>query len=363
MSIKNKLTVVIVIILSVILSGCFTNIDIIPQNSNNNEIFLRYEYWNINGDQIEQDIQERDRVLPFVESINLNHVNRTNSVTSFINTGNIIDIYSNDKIIMKIELLEVISGKEVSVSINNQEPQTYAKGTVIIVKDSYRAQLIDIIFSDDLLKAGIFINVYSEIRESYPNKLIEDNIGLHRYISSRKETFETTNHTYSNKFVANYGNAIVEVIKNVKFSSLYQDSRNIIEYMENRIYVSQNEEKVAWVSFLEGKEQIIRVNGFYDSIIEAYLKKYPSHISRKTFCERDILLEENDSLVEYFNEKEIMFELKDIDLANLKITMSINREEFVMSQKDHINLNNTIIILDDIEIDTLGMHRVKICLS
>ena len=362
MSMTNKFILGIVLLISLIISGCSANIDIVPQNTRNNEIFFRYEYWDIDDNQIELD-NEKDKIIPVIESINLEDVNQTIPITKFINEGNVIDIYSNSNIIMKIKLVEVMSGKDALISINNQEPREYREGTVIRIKDSYMAKIVDVIFSEDKLKTGILVNVYSEIEESYPNILIENNLGLHRHTASRKEVFRNSDNTTKDMYVAEYGRAFVEVIKNVKFSSLYQDSRNVIDYMDNRIYLIENREKVAWVSFLENNEYVIRIGGYYDSIIKAYLEKYPSHISRKTFCDKDVFLEEGDSWVEYYNEQEFTFRLENIDLANMEVTILINNEEEIMSHKDHLNFNNTIIILDDIEIDNNGKHRVKVCFS
>ncbi len=350
--------------MSIILLGCSANIDVVPQDSRSDEIFFQYDHL---GNEINETQQSKDldeSLFPIIQSINNEDINQTHSITKFVNVGNIIDVYHVNNIAMKIEVIEIISGKEALVSINNREPEVYREGTLLTIKEPYMVQIIDVIFSKDKLKAGIFVNFFQQVQENYPGILIERNIGLHRYRSSRKEIFMVEDYNITGrKFVADYGHAIVEVIKDIKFSSLYQDSRNVIEFQDSRIYKIEQEEKVAWVSFIENKEHIIRINGYYDSIIQEYLKKYPSHLNTKTFCHKDLFLELGDSFVDFLGDNDTKFNFQRIDLETMKSTLLINNEEFIMSHKDFLIISDTVVILDSIEIDQLGRHRVRLCFS
>lgn len=397
--VSKIITFAIFILVLNIISGCGVNIEIEPQRNTNNfsRIFDELYYRDFMDFPEEETPNEQTNTQnnqnngisaeQLIFGINIDTINSSTSRTIVAGVGTILDIYKGNDIIMKVIVKDIISGNDVILSINNQRSMSYQKDTILRIRDSHYMQISEIYYHNELSKAGIVFNLYSLDREQYPDILIEEDIGLHRYQKSlkiesnlyeinslQKENDENINETlpqnktHSNisieKYVAVYGKANVSIIKNTRFVSLFNDNRNVIEYNGYRIYQSRDYEKVAWVSFWEGIEHIIIVNGYYNSIINAYLEKYPSHISAKTFCDRDIWLQEGEEWTEFFNDYEIEITLDKINPVRVEANLIFNSNHSMnLTNKEVIKINDTFIILDTIEINPRDRNRIRVCFA
>lgn len=357
-----------IMIITTVFLGCAPNIEVKSQDNGINRdirtnldsdfvgenIQQSNENSNAEADQDSNSINSRN----LVHAIDLNYVNQSTSLFLSVGVGSIIDIYEGNSIIMKISIKEIISGKQALISINNERSVEFEQGDFISIRRSYYFQITDINFQNNEL-SGLAINIFSQNFESYPSILIEEDIGLHNYKYSKRIH---TNH--STKYVANYGHANVTIIRGERFASRHIDNRNMIDHKGNRIYKMRSSENVAWVSFIENVEHIIEINGFYTDIIDKYLAKYPSHLTEKTFCEKYVWLEEKDFWTEYFDDTYISVELNEIDLINLEVSLRINElGNITLSTKQFVNLNNSIVLIDQIYINPRERNRVRVCFT
>ena len=367
---------ILIVAFILVTSGCSIDIEIEPQRSQQiSKLQTDTSYHTIFLNETENlhDYSNDKLGIP-IHNVNLDMINYSVSSSLLVGVGGIIDVYRDNSIVLKIIIKEVISGEHVLISINNQKSIVYDKGTIIRIREPHFFRITDIIYSDNEIESGVVVNIYSHEIESHPEILIEENIGLHRYRYSIKiENLHQENESSKTivddigfihqpkTYIANYGNANVTIHKNKRFVSKFIDNRNVVDYKEDRLYVIKDKESVAWVSFIENVEHVIEVNGFYDAIIKKYLEKYPSHITSKTFCDKHIWLEENDFWTEFFEESYININLKEISTLNLDTRIMINNIELNMSIKDYYNMNETLVVLDELEINPRGVNRVKIC--
>ena len=344
---KIMLILVPIFIISILTTACSISLEM---NEQNNLTQTQITQRPIIHNELDSEINttENNSEQRIIHSVDINDI-KSENVSLVMGVGEIIDIYSENSILSKLQLTEVMSGREVMISINNRRSQSLHFSENIQLDKNIIAKMDNIFFHENQNVAGVIINLREEKIESFPEYLIENRIGLNNYIKSRK----IGNNTYE----AIYDVSKARVIKGEKFARLYPDSTKLTEFDEKLIYYMPDEKKVSWVSFREGIEYVIEVENFTETMIRSYFWDYPSFLNSRTLCMKRINLKEDQSEFVIRNDDDLIIEINKISATNFDINITIESEisEEITNTKlapgENIEHNNIIIILDSITID------------
>ncbi|MFP4117991.1 MAG: hypothetical protein ACLFTR_03635 [Candidatus Woesearchaeota archaeon] len=331
------------------MTGCTTSLEI--AESKNTSIYDRTP-----GDPdlpIDQ-IPRRETGERFIHTIHADDIGNENLVTKVLSVGEIVDIYEKGSVAAKLQLTEVISGREVKFSQNNRKSERYREDEMINLFDKVYVEIEDIFFHENKNTSGVIISFSRRTSEKYPDRLIENRIGLNQYISSHKIDNST--------FEARYEYATVTVREGEKFAKHYPDSSNLIDFDDRMLYKIPNSSKIAWVSYRAGKEYVIEIEDFTETIIREYFWDYPSFLNRRTLCKRRLDIPEESSRTEWFEEEKIDVKVDDISVNNFEVNISIGEEGSVkLAPGENVIYKDIVIILDGISLDE--GKEARICLA
>lgn len=198
------------------------------------------------------------------------------------------------------------------------------------------------------------LRYHEEDFESYPEILIETDIGPYTYKMSEKNS-KTYKTTYSN-------NMVVEVIKDFDFLDHHKDGDSLELYGDyDYIYVRRDEDsnvqEITWFSH----NATVRMNKRSDLVIGKYLDRYPSLLSERMYCTEEHMMKEGEA--RDFNVDGKSFNLEVVALEDEKILFEVNSEKEWFQDKERDDIYHHI----DLEIKKLDTFpkktdEVKFCL-
>lgn len=207
------------------------------------------------------------------------------------------------------------------------------------------------------------ITYVKEAYESYPDYLIEEDIGFQKYIYSSNRSEDT--------FVAHYSKGLeVEVETDFDFFDEYDDDENLYAFDGDDEYVYRildeydNVEEIAWLSSFGEEEVVVRVNKKSDLIIERYLKKWPTIIELEDYCTEEVKMVEFETQTFTVLDDDYEIELVQVIDDTYEVKFRINGEfqpRFELGEKNDIAPGIEIDI-KDIWLDYIGdKDRIRFC--
>ncbi len=303
---------------------------------------------------------ELSESMPEKHMIQLLNLNESITMSKTIKRSDVIDFYLNDNIVSKIYVAQIPNYNEVWLSIDGKKAMRYKKGDKIKLKKPFIASVENIQFKEqnDLLESMVEFSFYIEEQEKYETYLIEQNIGLHEYLESIQ--------TGANKYSAIYADVSVTVQPlKTSFPKEFPNKEFVYDFYNSYIYRLPSGEGVVWLSYLENKPYVITVNKNMEGIILTYLDKYPSFITSKTYCEKEVMLEEREATNVTFHNQNIRIEVSSILDTTVETKLKINDGLTIKRgiQEGYEINDNAYLIVDQIEINFEDKKdRVRLCL-
>ena len=360
---RERLCILVVVVLSsLVMTGCDISLDVHEESGRDTVRRDELLYDNTEYNHTDRETEER-----FVYNIHAEEIPYDNDMKRILGVGEVIDFY-DDGVIAKLVLTEVISGRDLRISINNRRSEIYHKTDNINIFDDVHVAFDEIFFHANQSIAGATISMTRKDSDSFPDYLIENQIGLNSYISSHR--IDNSERNYSNEkndternhtnntyeiYEAHYDMSTVRVTKGAKFARFYPDSRNIIDFDDRKIYLLPEERKAAWVSYRGGEEYIIEVDNPTETMIREYFWDYPSFLNMRTLCMRRLVMGEEDRKVEDFNDDILDIRVNEISASDfdVNITVAVDDHEgsLILAPGEKTEKKGVIIILNRISVD------------
>ena len=303
------------------------------------------------GYDVRDDIIDTQRTAtPEVISLDIDDIRINSSI--LLNPGVILDVFKEGSLERKLVIEDIPSGRELLMSIDNSFTNIYYEEDEFQVSDEIFGRFIDIDHQGGMDSSARIEFFIKEI-ERFPDILIEEDIGMHRYLRS---------HEVDDKYIAEYDFVNVTVIPDGKISMHHSDRRNMIYLGDQRIYRVDDEQRVAWMSHHGGKTFMIEVESFSESLISSYLERYPSYLSVRDFCTRMLEMTEGGTEYESFSGVDMDIHVEGISASDVSANITVNDMEHILYPKNSIIIDDVVIILDDIVFTEDENHAV-ICIS